>query len=64
MCISPQTVIIIFFIFFSCATAGSAPVRIAAPAAAHPADDAINQVYARLTEAKARVLRVDLPVAA
>lgn len=38
------------FVAFAAAVAAT---LIAAPAAAHPADDAINQLYGRLTEAKA-----------
>lgn len=34
--------------------AALAATFVAAPAAAHPADEALNQVYGRLTEAKAR----------
>lgn len=39
------------FVAFAAAVAAT---LVAAPATAHPADDALNQVYGRLTDAKAR----------
>jgi uncharacterized protein (TIGR02246 family) len=42
------------FMRFVAFAAALAATLFAVPAAAHPADDAINQVYGRLTEAKAR----------